>query len=318
MTTQHHPCDHAEMDSLPFPPPTPRSLVANGHRPSTVPATPTPSVRARALRTGTGPMVEPDGGLHRRGHTVSVVIPTLNEARNIGAVLDRMPPYIDEVVLVDGGSVDGTVEVARRHRHGVVVVHEPRPGKGVAVRTGFRTASCDVIVMIDADGSMAPEEIGRYLFLLADGYQLVKGSRFLIGGGSTDITWVRRLGNQILRSMVNLRYHAAMTDLCYGFCAFFRRDVETLGLTADGFEIEAEIVTRALRAGMRIAEVPSFEQPRWSGRSNLRPLRDGERILQVLIADARRPRYRRAPVPAHSGPDGYEEAVGAPRVPERA
>lgn len=226
-----------------------------------------------------------DGASPGDSLSVSVVIPALNEARNIGSVLRRIPTYVNEVVLVDGGSVDGTVEEAMRHRPDAVVLHQQRRGKGLALRTGFRAATCDVIVMLDADGSMAPEEIGRFLFLLAEGYQLVKGSRFLIGGGSADLTRLRRLGNLGLRSLVNLRYGATMTDLCYGYCAFFRRDLKALELNADGFEIETEIVTNAMRAGLRITEVPSFERSRLSGRSNLRPIRDGERILQLLMVD---------------------------------
>ncbi|MGH3319531.1 MAG: glycosyltransferase family 2 protein [Streptosporangiaceae bacterium] len=254
---------------------------------------PTP---VRGRRDGRRPpwALDADGGIHRQGHTVTVVLPALNEARNVGSVLDRIPSYVDEVVIVDGDSTDGTVDVARSHRPDVVVTREPRRGKGLALRAGFRAASGDVIVMLDADGSMAPEEIGRFLFLLAEGYQLVKGSRFLIGGGSSDITWMRRVGNHGLRLIVNTQYQTAMTDLCYGYCAFFTRDVRSLELTSDGFEIEAEIVTRALAKGLRVTEVPSFEKARLSGRSNLRPFRDGGRILRVLATDAR-PWSRRRP-----------------------
>lgn len=244
------------------------------------------------------PASEADDQPEQRGFRISAVIPTLNESRNIGAVLDRMPSYVDEIIIVDGGSTDGTVGTVRRHRPDAVIVKELRRGKGVALRSGFRAASGDVIVMLDADGSMAPEEIGRFLYLLADGYQLVKGSRFLIGGGSSDITWLRRLGNFGFRFAVNARYQAAMTDLCYGYCAFFRRDIEELDLQAEGFEIEVELVTRALWAGLRIAEVPSFEQRRLSGNSNLKIIRDGRRILRALIDDSRTVSGRHQPVPA--------------------
>ncbi|WP_156380180.1 glycosyltransferase family 2 protein, partial [Arthrobacter sp. Soil762] len=88
--------------------------------------------------------------------SVSVVIPTLNEARNIPWVLRRIPSYVDEVVIVDGRSTDNTVGVARAIRDNLVIVDEQRKGKGVALRSGFAAASGDIIVMLDADGSMDP------------------------------------------------------------------------------------------------------------------------------------------------------------------
>src|SRR5690606_14688230 len=94
-----------------------------------------------------------------RRPSVSVVIPTLNEERNIGWVLQRMPSIVDEVILVDGHSSDRTVEVARAVRPDIVVLPQRGRGKGEALRVAFGAASGDLIVMIDADGSMEPGEI---------------------------------------------------------------------------------------------------------------------------------------------------------------
>ena len=134
--------------------------------------------------------------------SVSLVIPTLNEEANIGWVLQRVPAWVEEVIVVDGGSRDRTVEVARTLRPDVKVVTELRKGKGVALRTGFARATCEVIVMIDADGSMDPAEIESYVRAVNEGYDLVKGSRAT--GGSTDLTPTRLLGNFCLRGLVNL------------------------------------------------------------------------------------------------------------------
>ena len=123
--------------------------------------------------------------------SVSVIIPTLNEEANIGWVLQRMPGWVEEVVVVDGGSEDRTVEVARALRPEVVVITEPRRGKGVALRTGFGAATGEVVVIIDADGSMDPNEIEHYVRAVGEGYDLVKGSRACPGGGSTDLTPIR-------------------------------------------------------------------------------------------------------------------------------
>lgn len=219
---------------------------------------------------------------------VSVVIPAKNEARNIGWVLRRMPPVVDEVIIVDGLSTDGTLEVARMIEPDVVVIHEMRPGKGAAMRAGMSAARGEFIVLLDADGSMDPLEIERYVEQLALGFELVKGSRKLPGGGSSDITLLRDFGNARLLDLANLLFHTDFTELCYGFVGLRRSSIGMLGLDADGFEIETQIVTRAVRAGLRIVEVPSMEAPRRYGTSNLNTFRDGWRVLRTIFTERMR------------------------------
>jgi glycosyltransferase involved in cell wall biosynthesis len=229
---------------------------------------------------------------------VSLVVPARNEARNLAAVLGSIPDCVDEIILVDGNSTDATVAMALHYRPGVRVVSPDTPGKGTALRAGFDAATGDIIVMMDADGSMSATEIPHYLWLLDNGFDFVKGSRFASGGGSTDITRLRRLGNRGLLAIVNALYGAQLTDLCYGFCAFRRYWLDSLDLTATGFEIETEMIIRALRAGLRIAEVPSFEQPRRSGSSSLRTFYDGWRVLDTVVQDRRNGGRRVGAAPA--------------------
>lgn len=217
--------------------------------------------------------------------SVSVVIPTLNEEQNIPWVLRRMPKYVDEVVIVDGRSTDNTVGVARAVRDDIVVVDEQRKGKGVALRSGFAAATGDIIVMLDADGSMDPQEIGWFVSPLQHDYDFVKGSRYVTGGGSEDLTWLRRTGNRALTVLANTVLHSNYSDLCYGYIAFRRECVEILQLESDGFEIETELIVRAARAGLRIAEVPSTELTRISGASNLQTFRDGWRVLETMARE---------------------------------
>jgi glycosyltransferase involved in cell wall biosynthesis len=221
----------------------------------------------------------------RTGGTVSVIIPALNEQQNIGWVLQRMPSTVDEVILVDGYSVDRTVEIARAMRPDIVVVRQASRGKGEALRAGFRAATSDFIVMIDADGSMDPGEIHRYVTPLMNGYDLVKGSRFLTGGGSTDLTPIRRFGSKAFVRMTNALFFVTFTDLCYGFCSFRRDCLKRLALTAQGFEIETEIAVHAAKAQLRIAEVPSTEGERRTGVSKLHAFRDGQRVLRTLVRE---------------------------------
>ena len=227
---------------------------------------------------------------NRHPATVSLVIPVRNEARNIAWVLEQVADEVNEIILVDGDSTDATLITARSLRPDIKVVRQNGVGKGSALRTGFLAADGDIIVMMDADGSMAPQEIRHYLHFLANGYDFVKGSRFVGGGGSLDITRIRRLGNRFLLAVFNSLYGADLTDLCYGFCAFHRRYLDHLDLTATGFEIEAEMTVRAMQAGLRIAEVPSLEMPRRAGKSNLHAIRDGRRVLSTVLRGRRRGR----------------------------
>ncbi|MDY7101844.1 MAG: glycosyltransferase family 2 protein [Actinomycetota bacterium] len=222
--------------------------------------------------------------------SVTCVIPALNEAENIGHVLQRIPAWVEEVIVVDGGSVDGTPQVARRARPGVRVIQQGGRGKGNALSDGCWAATCDVIVMLDADGSTDPGEIPRYLAALRTGADFAKGSRFAVGGGSADITRIRKLGNRGLAMMVNRIWRTNYSDLCYGYNAFWRRTLPDLHLDSPGFEVETCLNIRAAVAGLRIVEVPSFEASQMSGVSNLNARRDGTRVLRAILAEWLRPR----------------------------
>jgi hypothetical protein len=225
--------------------------------------------------------------------TCSVVIPTLNEAGNIVTVL-RQLEHFDDIVLVDGLSDDGTVQLARATRPDITVIERKPRGKGDALRAGFEAANGDVIVIMDADGSMDPGEVAVFMSMIAVGFDLVKGSRLACGGGSHDLTLVRQWGNAALCRLANTLFHTQWTDLCYGYLAFRRSCLPRLALTADGFEIESQILGHAALAGLRIAEIPSIEMPRLTGDSHLNARRDGTRILRAMLAARFAPRARRS------------------------
>lgn len=227
---------------------------------------------------------------------VSVVIPALNEARNLPHVAERLPAGLRQIVVVDGNSVDDTVAVARRLWPEATIVTQSRGGKGNALACGFAACTGDVIVMIDADGSTDPAEIPSFVAALDSGADFAKGTRFAAGGGSSDITRLRRFGNRGLNAIVNLLFKAEFTDLCYGYNAFWRRHLPVFALPdretcetqwGDGFEVETLINVRAAQAGLRIAEVPSFESARIHGVSNLNAWTDGWRVLRTIRQEHR-------------------------------
>jgi len=223
----------------------------------------------------------------RRLHSprVSVVIPTHNEAENLPHVLPRVPSEVHELIIVDGHSQDDTPAVARRLRPRARIIMQDRRGKGNALACGFRAATGDVIVALDADGSTDPVEIPRFVAALQDGADYVKGSRYLEGGGSTDLSGVRSLGNRSLGLLVNVLFRTQYTDLCYGYNAFWTDCIDIVYRECDGFEVETVLNVRAARAGLRISEVPSFEHERIHGTSNLRPVRDGSRVLRTILRE---------------------------------
>ncbi len=218
---------------------------------------------------------------------VSVVIPARNEAANLSHVLPYIPALVSEVVLVDGHSSDDTIAVAQQLCPSIRVVKQTGCGKGDALRCGFAACTGDIIVMLDADGSADPHEIPRFVEALMKGYDFAKGSRFINGGGSQDITFLRRLGNRVLSRFVNLLFWTQYSDLCYGYNAFWRRCLEHIAVDCDGFEVETLINLRMHKAHLQVIEIPSFEHPRIYGESNLHTFRDGWRVLQTILKERR-------------------------------
>jgi glycosyltransferase involved in cell wall biosynthesis len=251
--------------------------------------------------------------------TVTIVIPAKNEAKNLPLVFERLPTGPYELILVDGDSTDDTVEVARRLRPDITVIGQNRKGKGNALACGFSVASGDFIVMLDADGSTDPEEIPRFIDALKQGADFAKGSRFLPGGGSSDISRMRQMGNYFLNKIVNVLYGTKYTDLCYGYNAFRRQCLKVMELEVgtmseagseamlwgDGFEVETLINVRIAKSGLRVTEVPSYEQRRHFGSSNLNAFSDGVRVLRTIHVErargARRAAMTEAPAGRHTG-----------------
>lgn len=222
-----------------------------------------------------------------RTASVSVIIPTLNEANNLPLVLPYMPmDWIDEVILVDGRSTDDTVKVAKELFPEIKVIMEKKPGKGAAMKAGYAAATGEILVVMDADGSNDPREIPRFIKALREGADLVKGSRFTPGGGTTDMPLIRRTGNRGFVVISNMLFGQKFTDLCYGFHAFWKHCLGSLDLrTMDGFEIDTSLYLQAARRKLKVIEVPSFEGYRFYGVGKLQTIPDGWRVLKTIFKE---------------------------------
>lgn len=215
---------------------------------------------------------------------LSIVIPTLNEQDNIKTLLKEIAPVISdykyEIIIVDGYSKDRTVEFAKSL--GARIIYDSY-GKGSALIKGFNAARGDITISMDADLSNRPNELRLLIAGIEAGYDVCMGSRFLTGGGSDDMPLVRKFGNKVFVSIVNLACGAHYTDMCYGYRSFAKGVSKKLGLKEKGFGIETEISIKAQKRHLKVLEVPSYEKLRASGEAKLNTLGDGFIILKAIM-----------------------------------
>jgi glycosyltransferase involved in cell wall biosynthesis len=211
----------------------------------------------------------------------------MNEAANLPYVLPLIPvlPEIVEVILVDGGSTDDTVQVARACLPSIRILRQGGKGKSDAVRCGVQAAVGEFVLTMDADGSHDPSDIPRFLAGARAGFDLVKGARYLAGGGSFDDTPLRRTLVWITDHVANALWGTRFTDIVFGMFLIRQGCFFDLDLTSNGFAIESQIVARAARRGYKICEIPVFERSRLSGSSHLSIIRDGWFIGSTVFVE---------------------------------
>jgi glycosyltransferase involved in cell wall biosynthesis len=226
----------------------------------------------------------------RRKFLVSVIIPVFNEEVTIGDIVTRTKKTLEklgvtyEILVVDDGSNDQSADIAQERK--AHVLRECHKGKGFALRCGFRHAKGELIVTLDADGSHKPEEILLVLqYLMSDRADFVVGSRFANSeANKAKIPKINRTGNRLFNNLTGYLTGVKISDSQSGFRAIRSSLIKKMRLSSHGYEVESEMLVKALRMGARVMETPiSFDQ-RTVGNSKLDPIRDGARILYAIIA----------------------------------
>ena len=213
---------------------------------------------------------------------VTVLICAKNEAENLPYVLPKIPDLVDEILVVDGHSTDGTVDVVRAFSPRARVISQKKFGKGDAVRLGIRESRGDIVVTLDADGQTDPAEIPRFVSVLLMGYDFAKGTRLLYGR-PPEMQFHKWLGNKVLVVAANILFHARYTDIAAGYRAFWKGSIAKVKIRYDGGEMDQELQVKILKMGLRVKEVPYRHLPRLHGGSRFRDLPQGVRNLLAIF-----------------------------------
>ncbi len=219
---------------------------------------------------------------------ISIILPALNEEVTIGKVIDEIPRqaleregYQVEILVVDGNSHDRTKEIAQGK--GAQVITEPRRGKGRAMRTALEKVEADFIFMLDADFTYPATYITDMLKILREGHPVVLGSRLKGKREKGAISRLNVVGNFLLTLIANTLYRTKISDLCTGYWGLRGEVIPNLKLSANGFQIEAELFSQLSKMGYRIAEVPIYYRQR-QGKAKLSSLKDGLKIGWMLVS----------------------------------
>jgi len=218
---------------------------------------------------------------------ISFIMPALNEDRTIGRTLQEIASLMTlhrlpfEIIVIDDGSKDKTRKEALRNG-AIVISNEHNRGKGFCLRKGLSKARGDVIVTMDSDGEHRSIDVIKLLTHSLQGTDVVAGSRFL-NGTINPTSRIHYLGNHLFNIIIMAITGKVVTDSQTGFRVLKRKVCDSLCLQSDGYEIETEITLKSLRNGFTFKEVPIDINRRENGRTRIRLLSDGRKILKTIF-----------------------------------
>ena len=229
--------------------------------------------------------------MHGAKPFVSIIIPAFNEQKNIGDILKKTCMVAEsssfpfEIIVVDDGSTDLTVDLAKQYEV-TVLTGGVNEGKGAALRRGFVHARGEILITMDADGSHDPEDIPNLLLPVLNGATLALGTRFASEEGKRSTTKLNLFGNGLINLSIMLLTAKQVTDSQCGFRAMKQTFLRGLNLVSDRYEVETEVLVKALVKGSPVTEVPLRISKRKNGHSHLNPFGDGFKIMKTVIASA--------------------------------
>lgn len=210
---------------------------------------------------------------------VTVIIPTLNEEKGIGEVVESFKNLGFDVLVIDGNSKDRTREIAREK--GARVVLQTGKGKGNAIAEAFKLVDSEIVVLVDGDGSYPAEEVWKLLEPIEKGVaEHVVGNRFAKYEKGA-FTRLNLFGNKLINLFFRFAYGVELTDILSGYRAIKKDVYKSIEIRKSGFEVEAELTVETLAKGFKIVEVPISYRKR-EGKTKLRPIRDGLRIGKAI------------------------------------
>lgn len=216
--------------------------------------------------------------------TSTLLLPMLNEIEAAQVIVPQIrKDWVDEIIVIDGGSTDGTVEYVKSQ--GLRVHTQSARGYGEGMLQGLKLASGDIVVEFTPDGNALPDDIPRIIAKMQEGYDLVVGSRYLGSTKSDDDDWLTARGNWLFTAIVNLLFRAHYTDVLVGFRAFRRDKALNLKLDTPGLSWPCQSSIRFARAGLKVTEIPAREPARIGGVRKMRPFKTGLEICRLIVRD---------------------------------
>lgn len=215
---------------------------------------------------------------------ISLIVFTWNEIDGMQVIMPQIKPeWYDQLIIVDGGSTDGTIEYAQRQGYDIFVQKEP--GAGAAFLEALARVTGDIVIIFSPDGNSDPARIPALVAKIREGYDLVTVSRYREGAKSYDDDVVTAFGNRMFTGLVNLLFGSRITDLLVMYRAYRRESLEKLGIRTKTAAWGSQIMLRAIKKGLKIAEIPGDEPPRIGGVRKMQPLKNGIQELSMIFKE---------------------------------